>query len=79
MTSGTIALFIDITRVTKYLTGGATLDQQLLYTLLVCIPFSFLGAFIAKQFLDQLPQKSFRLFVGIFIAVVGIKLILFPY
>ena len=78
MTSGIIALFIDITRVTRYLTGGITLNQELLYTLLVCIPLSFTGAFIAKKFMERIPQKSFRLFVGIFIGLVGIKLILLP-
>ena len=78
MTSGLIALFIDTTRVTKYLTGGTLLDQRLFYTLLVCIPLSFTGAVIAKKFLDRIPQKAFRLFVGIFIGLVGIKLVLFP-
>jgi uncharacterized membrane protein YfcA len=78
MTSGLIALFIDITRVTRYMTGGTTLEPNLLYTLLACIPLSFLGAFIAKKLIDKIPQRSFRLFVGIFIGLVGIKLILFP-
>lgn len=78
MTSGIIALFIDITRVTRYLTGGTALSQNLSYVLLICIPLSFSGAFIAKKFLDKIPQKSFRLFVSIFIGLIGVKLILYP-
>ncbi len=77
-TSGLIALFIDITRVTRYLGGGTRLEPELLYTLLACIPLSFAGAYTAKKFLDRMPQKTFRLFVGIFLGLVGLKLILFP-
>lgn len=77
-TSGIIALFIDITRVSKYIAGGTLLGTELFYTLLACIPISFLGAFAAKKFLDRLPQESFRLFVGIFLGLIGIKLILYP-
>jgi uncharacterized membrane protein YfcA len=77
-TSGLIALFIDVTRVSRYIWGGTRLEGNMLYTLLVCIPVSFLGAFIAKKFLDKLPQSFFRVFVGIFLAVVGIKLLLWP-
>lgn len=77
-TSGLIALFIDITRVTRYIAGGTRFDTELLLTLLACIPISFAGAYIAKKFLDRLPQKSFRLFVGIFLGLVGLKLIIAP-
>lgn len=77
-TSGLIALFIDITRVSSYIIGGTKLETELLFSLLACIPLSFGGALLAKKFLDRLPQKSFRLFVGVFLGLVGIKLILFP-
>jgi uncharacterized membrane protein YfcA len=76
-TSGLIALFIDVTRISRYILGGTRLEQNLLYTLIACIPISFAGAYIAKKFLDRLPQKSFRIFVGVFLGLVGAKLLIF--
>ena len=75
-TSGLIALFIDATRVLRYVWGGTRLEESLLYALAACIPFSFFGAYAAKKSLDRLPQRFFRVFVGIFLALVGIKLLL---
>jgi uncharacterized membrane protein YfcA len=77
-TSGLIALFIDVTRVSRYLLGRTSLGDNLLYALLVCIPASFIGAYIAKRFLNRLPQRFFRIFVGIFLALVGIKFLIWP-
>jgi uncharacterized membrane protein YfcA len=77
-TSGMIALFIDVTRVSRYLWGGTRLEENMLYALIVCIPVSFMGAYIAKKLLDRLPQKFFRVFVGVFLALVGVKLLLWP-
>ena len=74
--SGLIALFIDFTRLSKYLSGGTRLDKPLLIALILCIPVSFLGAYLAKKLLNKIPQKTFRLFVGIFLALVAIKLII---
>lgn len=75
-TSGLIALFIDVTRVSRYLWGGTRLEHDLLIALVLSIPVSFIGAHIAKRFLTKVPQKSFRIFVGIFLALVGIKLLI---
>jgi len=75
-TSGLIALFIDLTRVTRYLWGGSRLEADLLIALVISIPLSFAGAYIAKRFLDGLPQRYFRLFVGVFLALVGVKLLI---
>ena len=77
-TSGLIALFIDITRVSRYIWGGTRLQQDLLIALIFCIPISFLGAYIAKRILDKLPQKFFRIFIGIFLFLVGAKLLFWP-
>ena len=74
-TSGLIALFIDVTRVSRYVWGGTRMEAGLLYPLIVCIPISFAGAYLAKRFLNRLPQKSFRMFVGFFLALVGIMLL----
>ncbi len=75
-TSGLIALFIDVTRVSRYIWGGTTLEENLLLALIACIPVSFLGAYAAKKFLDRLPQRYFRVFVGIFLAIVGARLLI---
>lgn len=75
-TSGLIALFIDLTRVSRYLWGGVKLETALLLGLALSIPVSFLGAFLARTFLNRLPQQFFRLFVGLFLALVGAKLLL---
>ena len=70
-----IALFIDLTRIYRYVAGGTRIGEELLYALLVCIPVSFFGAWLAKRFLRKLPQKSFRLVIGIFLAAVGVALL----
>lgn len=75
-TSGLIALFIDVTRVTRYIWGGTHLQKDILVALIFSIPISFAGAYVAKRFLDTLPQKFFRSFVGVFLALVGIKLLI---
>lgn len=75
-TSGLIALFIDVTRVSRYIWGGTRLPQDILLALLLCVPVSFVGAAIAKRFLDRLPQRFFRIFVGVFLALVGGKLMI---
>jgi hypothetical protein len=74
-TSGIIALFIDVTRVSRYVLGGTRLEQDLLIALIVAVPVSLAGAYLAKRFLDRLPQKHFRIFVGVFLALVGTKLL----
>lgn len=75
-TSGMIALFIDVTRISRYMGGGTRLPQGLLLALILSIPLSFVGAYVARHFLIKLPQKFFRIFVGIFLALVGIKLLI---
>lgn len=75
-TSGLIALFIDVTRITRYIWGGARLEQNLLIALALSIPVSFVGARLAKRFLTRVPQKHFRLFVAAFLGLVGIRLLI---
>jgi len=70
-----IALFIDVTRVSRYLSGGIWLEQDLLIALILSIPVSFIGAHLAKRFLARVPQRSFRVFVGVFLGLVGAKLL----
>ncbi|HDR14722.1 MAG TPA: sulfite exporter TauE/SafE family protein [Desulfobacteraceae bacterium] len=73
-TSGLIALFIDITRVARYLWGGTRLEYDLMLAVVLSVPISLGGAYLAKRFLNRLPHKYFRIFVGIFLALVGLKL-----
>jgi hypothetical protein len=75
-TSGLIALFIDLTRVSRYIWGGTRLELDLLVALLVSIPVSFAGAYIAKRLLNHVPQRFFRIVVGVFLALVGMKLLI---
>lgn len=75
-TSGLIALFIDITRVSLYIYDGTRLHHDLLVALILGIPISFAGAYITKRSLDKLPQKFFRIFVALFLALVGAKLLI---
>jgi uncharacterized membrane protein YfcA len=77
-TAGSIALFIDATRLTTYFTNGARLPRLLLYGLPLFIPASFLGAAIAKRIVDRIPQEHFRKIIAIFLLLMGIKLLLLP-
>jgi uncharacterized membrane protein YfcA len=71
-TAGSIALLIDTTRIITYLNGGERLESVLLWGMLVFIPVSFLSAKIAKRIISYIPQKSFRLFITIFLALIGL-------
>jgi uncharacterized membrane protein YfcA len=77
-TAGSIALFIDVTRLTTYFTNGSRLPTLLLYGLPLFILTSFLGAAIAKHFVDKIPQEHFRKIIAVFLLLMGVKLFLLP-
>jgi uncharacterized membrane protein YfcA len=77
-TAGMIAFFVDISRITKYLTGGMRLENHLLWLLILLVPLSFLGAYLAKKIVNSVPQNLFRLVVACLLGVVGLKFLLFP-
>lgn len=77
-TAGAIALFVDVTRIAKYVSGGQSLQPFLLVILAVCIPISFLGAYTAKKLVDRVPQKKFRTFIAVFVGLVALKLLFMP-
>jgi len=77
-TAGAIALTIDTTRLTTYIVNDARIPRLLLWGLLIFIPASFLGAKIAKSFVDKIPQEHFRKVVAVFLLIMGIKLLIFP-
>jgi len=71
-TAGTIALLIDSARLITYLKGGTRLEPMLGWGMFAFIPASFFGARIAKMIVSYIPQKSFRLFITIFLALIGV-------
>ncbi len=77
-TAGAIAFTIDSARLTTYIASGVRLDDVLLWGILLFIPASFLGAYLAKLIVDKIPQEQFRLVVAAFLFLVGTKLLLFP-
>ena len=76
--TGAIGAIIDSGRLFTYYFGGIRLEQDLIYGLIIFIPVSFIGAEIAKKFVDKVPQKLFRNVVALFLFLVGIKLLVFP-
>lgn len=75
-TSGVIAFFIDSTRIIQYLTQ-TSLNPLWLKYLVVCIPFTFLGAFIAKKYVNVMPQELFRKVILIALFIFGIRYLIF--
>jgi len=71
-TAGSIALLIDSARLITYLKGGTGLEPVLLWGMIVFISVSFLSAQIAKKIVSHIPQKSFRLFISISLALIGL-------
>jgi len=76
-TSGVIGLLIDSSRVTQYLIGGIRVEGSLLLVLVICIPISLAGAYLAKELVDKIPQKFFRLFIAIALFLVGLRYLFF--
>ena len=77
-TAGAIGLLVDSTRIIAYFTDGAMLPKELWYGLLLFIPISFAGAWIAKRIVDKIPQNQFRTIIAILLLLVGIKLLFWP-
>jgi uncharacterized membrane protein YfcA len=77
-TGGAIAFVVDATRIATYVSGGTRLEEMPLAALAVAVPASLAGAYLAKKVLDRIPQQGFRRVIAVFLAVVGIKALLFP-
>lgn len=77
-TVGAIAFCVDSTRLLAYMQAGLSLSDDFKWGLLVFVPASFIGAKSAQRYIDSVSQDKFRLGVGIFLLVVGIKLVLMP-
>ncbi len=76
-TSGAMALIIDSTRIVGYLAGGARLEGLFFWGLFIFVPVSFIGAWVAKFFVDRVRQDHFRLAIAVFLALVALRLLLF--
>lgn len=77
-TSGLLGAVIDASRITTYFLGGTRISSMLAWGLIVFIPASLAGAWIAKKLVDKIPQGLFRTIVAIFILILGIKYFFFP-
>jgi uncharacterized protein len=77
-TAGVIGLVVDSARLTTYIFGGTTLQNNLLWGMFLFIPVSFIGAHFAKRIVSRIPQKQFRLVITVFLLLAGIKLLFFP-
>jgi hypothetical protein len=76
-TSGAIGLLIDSSRLTQYWLSGTRINQDLVMLLFASIPTSLVGAYLAKKFVDKIPQKSFRLVIAIALFIVSFRYLLF--
>jgi len=77
-TSGLLGAVIDASRIATYYLGGARISSALTIGLLLFLPASFVGAFVAKKIVNKIPQDKFRVVVSVFLFVIGAKLLLFP-
>lgn len=76
-TSGAIAFLIDSARITGYLQGSVNINDFGLTVLFMSIVISLLGAYIAKNAVDKIPQKKFRFIILIALLVVSLRYLAF--
>ncbi len=77
-TAGAIALAVDTSRLVTYVRAGTQLSPLLLWGMLLFVPASFLGARVAKHFVNRIPQRRFRTVLAAFLLLVGLRLLLWP-
>lgn len=71
-TIAAISLLTDTTRIITYWLQGITLSYDMLLSLLVFIPASFIGAWIGQKLIGKIPQEKFRGVVAIFLLLAGV-------
>jgi len=74
-TAGFIGLIIDTGRLIRYVTDGTTISSLPLWSIPIFITASFIGALLAKQVVDKIPQQKFRLVVMVFLFAVALRYI----
>jgi hypothetical protein len=77
-TAGAIALMTDSIRLITYGIGNVNLPRELWLGLIAFLPLSFIGAWIAKRIVRHVPESVFRSLIAIFLALVGVKFLLYP-
>lgn len=75
-TSGLIGAMVDITRISTYLFDGVRLSDTEIFTIIILIPISFVGALTGKKLLAAVSQNTFRIIVAVMLLVIGVKLAL---
>ncbi|MBI3336368.1 sulfite exporter TauE/SafE family protein [Candidatus Peregrinibacteria bacterium] len=77
-TTGAIAFMTDSIRLLTYGIGNVNLPKELWYGMILFLPLSFAGAWFAKKTVGHVSEKTFRQIIALFLALVGIKFLLFP-
>lgn len=77
-TAGAIALMTDSIRLFAYGIGNVNLPMELWYGMILFLPLSFVGAWLAKKIVGHVSEKAFRQVIAVFLALVGLKFLLFP-
>lgn len=77
-TSGMIALFIDVTRISRYFAGGTRLPREMAVLLILLVPLSLAGAYIAKRIINKVPQKFFRNIIAVLLGLIAVKFLVLP-
>jgi uncharacterized membrane protein YfcA len=77
-TGAAIGLAFDTTRLTTYIAGGTRLEAKFAWAMLIFVPLSFVGAFVAQRVVHRIPQGKFRAVVAVALLAFGVKLLLFP-
>ena len=77
-TTGILGVFVDATRVATYWYRGMQMDTVLWWGLLLILPATLLGAWVGRFFVGKIPQKKFRLVVGGFLFLIGVRFLFFP-
>jgi len=77
-TAGAIALMTDSIRLLTYGIGNVNLPRELWFGMVLFLPLSFIGAWLSKKIVGHVPERAFRQIIAIFLAIVGLKFLLFP-
>ena len=78
-TTGLISLCLDSSRLIVYYLRGLSMPTDMYLGLILFVPISFVGAFWGRHIIGRISQKHFRIIVALFLLIVGLKLLLFPW
>ena len=78
VTGAAIALVIDISRLSTYISSGTILEEKILWSMFLFVPLSFIAARVAKLIVDKIPQKYFRTVVAVVLLIMAVKLLVLP-